>query len=119
MEAFFATYDIEVGSTEEIADGVTIDRDDTTYNALGIALRFERFLDDLTDSIDGRLKRAEEAYEDQIELVNDRIEFIDARLESRRESLTREFAQLEQVIADLQTQSSSLGSIQTQLGGAF
>lgn len=111
VEALLAAYDIEVGGSQEVADGVSIETTGTTYNSLGIFNRFDVLLDQLTNSIDGTLTEADDAFQTQIDDLNDRIELLDDRLEERRERLTREFANLETVIADLQSQGAALGSL--------
>lgn len=111
VKALLAEYDVESSASEEIADGITIARNETTYNALGVANLFDVMLEGLTDSIDGVVPRREEALRDQIELNESRIEVIDQRLERRRETLQRQFIAMEQAIALLQNQQTTLGSI--------
>ena len=111
IENLFAAYDITSSTTEEIGEGITVESDDITYNSLGFGNLFDRLLEELTDSIDGTMTRAEDAFQDQIDLLNSRIEDIDVRLEARRAQLTREFAAMEMALARLQAQSNSLASI--------
>jgi len=111
IENLFAAYDITSSATEEIGEGITVESDNITYNSLGFGNLFDRLLEELTDSIDGTMTRAEDAFQDQIDLLNSRIEDIDVRLEARRAQLTRKFAAMEMALARLQAQSNSLASI--------
>jgi flagellar hook-associated protein 2 len=115
VEAVIAAYEIGSGTSEEIAEGVTIDSSEITYTSLGFANLFDNMLDDLTDSVAGTTTLAKNAFDNQIELLNDRIETIDERLESRRAQLVREFTAMERALAQLQSQSGSLGSLASNI----
>jgi len=110
-ENLLAAYDVTTSSTTEVGEGITTDEAETTYNSLGIANLFDRLLDQLTDSMDGTVTLADEAYQDQIDLLSSRIEYIDERVETRRAQLSREFTNLETILAQLQTQSLALASL--------
>lgn len=111
VEALFAAYETSSGTTTEIADGVTIPTTNLEFSALGKANQFDELLDDLTNSIDGLLTRADESFDDRIRLLQSRAEDLDARLEARREVLTRQFTQLELTISQLQNQGAALQQI--------
>ncbi|MDY7108643.1 MAG: flagellar filament capping protein FliD [Planctomycetota bacterium] len=111
VENLFAAYDVTDSSSEELGDGISVDTSETTYNALGFGSLFDRLLEDLTDSFDGTMTRAQESYQDRIDLLENRIEAIDVKLEAKRERLTLEFANMERALAQLQSQANSLASL--------
>jgi flagellar hook-associated protein 2 len=111
VENLFAAYDVSSSSSQDLGDGITVDSSEITYNALGFGNLFDRFLEELTDSIDGTMTRAEEAFQSRIDLLNDRIDAIDVKLQAKRDRLTLEFANMEMALAQLQSQSSSLSSL--------
>jgi flagellar capping protein FliD len=61
------------------------------------------------------MKRVEDNFNSQIKLVNGRIEAFDLRMEARRKQLERQFAAMEQALAQIQNQSGALGSLQSNL----
>jgi flagellar hook-associated protein 2 len=111
VENLFAGYDVTQSTSEELDEGITVDSSETTYNALGFGSLFDRLLEDLTDSIDGTMTQAQEAYQSRIDLLNDRIDALDVKLEAKRERLTLEFAAMETALAQLQSQANSLSSL--------
>lgn len=111
VAALFEAYDATTGGSEEIGDGITIDRTTTTYNSLGFGSLFENLADALTNSLDGTVTRADESFTTRIDLLNDRIDTLDDRLERRRAQLLREFTAMETALAQLQGQSSSIGGL--------
>jgi flagellar hook-associated protein 2 len=115
VEDLIAAYDVDSGGEEEVVEGITVSRSEFTYNSLGIANLFDRLLEDLTDSIDGSLKLADDAFRSRIDLMEGRISDIDERLERRREQLTRQFTALETALGRLQSQSSALTSLASNL----
>jgi len=116
----FTAFDKEVqqGGGEELPEGVEVDQTTDVFNALGVAEQFVQLLDDLTNSVDGTLKRADESFERRIELTKDRIEAFDLRLEAKRERLRREFAAMESALARLQGQQNALGSLASNVVAA-
>jgi len=111
VENLFAAREVSGGSTEQIADGVTIPSTGFTFLSLGKANQFDELLDDLTNSIDGVLTRADDGFDNRIRLLQARAQDLTARLETRREFLTRQFTQLEITISQLQNQGSALAQI--------
>lgn len=112
VEALFAAYEeAETGDTQ-VVDGVTVANDDQEFTSLGFGNLFDQLLENLTDSIDGVMTRADEAVTDQIDLLNDRIARFDERLEARRLQLQREFTAMEVAISQLQSQATALSQIQ-------
>jgi flagellar hook-associated protein 2 len=118
VEDFIATYDVTVGGTSQPAAGVTITSDETRYNALGIGSLFDRLLDDLTNSVNGIVTKADDAFGSQIELIQERIETLDERLTARREQLTAQFTAMEAALARLQSQSNALSALAANLSAA-
>lgn len=120
VEALFAAYESTPKSSEEIAPGITIEHtgDDVTTRGLGNI--FDHLLGNLTDSVNGTLTLADNAFRSQIELSQERMSLMNERLERRREQLTRQFAGMESALAQLQSQSSALGSLanNVQLAGS-
>ena len=104
----FAGYDVRENEAEEIADGITIEGSGVTFTSLGFGPLFDNLLDELTNSVDGVTKRAQDGFDRQIELLETRVSDLDDRVESRREALQRQFAAMELALSDLQNQSSAL-----------
>jgi flagellar hook-associated protein 2 len=111
VEDLFAAYDVTTTSTQTLAGGVTVSASETTYNALGFGSLFDRLLEELTDSVDGTVTLADDAFQTQIDLLESRIEDMDERLEAKREALLREFTAMEMAIARLQDQGAALTSL--------
>lgn len=115
VEALFNRRAIDPdGNKIPVADGIT-GRDPNAgavYSELGVIPQIEQFIDVYVNSINGVLTRKNESITDQIELQKKDIERINATLEIKRAKLTQQFAAMEQAIAQLQSQQSSLSSIQ-------
>ena len=65
----------------------------------------------MTNSVDGIMTLADRQFQTLIDSQNDRIERIDDRIEAKRLRLQRQFAAMEESLAKLQSQQSSLGAI--------
>ncbi|MBD3346914.1 MAG: flagellar filament capping protein FliD [Chitinivibrionales bacterium] len=65
-------------------------------------------IDGLTDSKEGLISLRQETYRSSINRANDRITKLEARVEKYRERLVREFSYMEQVMAELQSQSTNM-----------
>ena len=115
VENLFAAFEQQGSSTTEIAEGVTISEINTTYTSLGFGDIFEQLADRMTNSVDGTLTLADRQYETLLEAQDDRISRIDERLEAKRVRLQREFVAMEESLARLQSQQSSLGSLNQNL----
>jgi flagellar capping protein FliD len=61
---------------------------------------------------------ADRQFQTLIDSQNDRIERIDDRIEAKRTRLQRQFAAMEEALAKLQTQQSSLGAISQNIAMA-
>lgn len=82
-----------------------------TFSALSVMGQIEQFAKGYVDTTDGILTLKTRSIDEQIRAQNSRIAAIDVRLEARQALLTRQFAKMEQAIAQLQRQQSALSSI--------
>lgn len=89
----------------------TIRRGTERFSSLSVVNQIEELAKSYVDSTDGVLTFKTRGLEEQIRGQNSRINAFDTRLERRRETLTRQFAQMEQAIAQLQRQQSAISSI--------
>ncbi|MBX3357164.1 MAG: flagellar filament capping protein FliD [Phycisphaeraceae bacterium] len=92
---------------------VVVDSNPTTptYTTLGVMEQIGRLAESYVDIAAGLFKSRADGFEAQIKLQNDRIADIDKKLENKRIVLSRQFLQMEQAIASLQSQQSSLGGL--------
>ncbi|GJM19199.1 MAG: flagellar hook-associated protein 2 [Phycisphaeraceae bacterium] len=114
VERLFTTRDIDAdAASQEILPGITASNPDadTEFSALGVVAQIEQFANGYINSIDGVLTLRGKSLDSQIALQQSRIEQFDIRLESQRQVLSRQFLAMEQSIAQIQTQSQSLGQI--------
>jgi flagellar hook-associated protein 2 len=111
VENLFAAFESSNATSEEILPGVTVQRSEQNVTTSGFGDIFDALLDDLTNSIDGTVKLADNSFQTQIELLNDRIEEFDKRLEAKRARLESQFAVMEAALARLQGQNNSLSSL--------
>ncbi|MBX3385444.1 MAG: flagellar filament capping protein FliD [Phycisphaeraceae bacterium] len=97
----------------EVAPGITaVDTSPTqTYRSRGIAELLVESIDQYLASTSGILTRKQRSLDDQIRLQNDRISRLDTALLAKRASLERQFASLEQTLARLQNQQSSIAGL--------
>jgi len=72
----------------------------------------------MTNSVDGIMTLADRQFQTLIDSQNDRIERIDDRIEAKRTRLQRQFAAMEEALAKLQSQQSSLGAISQNIAMA-
>ncbi|MHC4946779.1 MAG: flagellar filament capping protein FliD [Planctomycetota bacterium] len=115
VENLFIAFEATTATSEEIAPGVTVTRDAQAETARGFGELLEDLADQFTNSVDGVLTRADDNFEDLIELTNDRIDRIDERLDARRLQLETEFAAMEAALADLQSQNNALLSLASSI----
>ena len=83
-----------------------------TIKGLGIGWLMESSFTRLIDPIDGVITRENKTIDQKTAGFQDRIESLDKLLASKRLRLEKQFAQLESVLAGLQTQQQALGSFQ-------
>ena len=115
----FAARDVIPPDSEtEIDDGVFVRNtsNEEEFERLGIIFMFEELADNYLDSVDGILTQKDKTFADKIELQEKRIEHFDELLEIKRQRLEAQFLAMEQALASLQTQQSSLSSLQQNLG---
>jgi flagellar hook-associated protein 2 len=116
VEKLFVTFEQETVSAETVVPGVTVGTSKVVNTALGFGDLIDQAMAGLTSTIDGVFTKASEGFQTQIERANERLAAFDKRLENRRTILQRQFAAMEDSLAKLQTQQSSLTSILSTLG---
>jgi flagellar hook-associated protein 2 len=79
----------------------------------GAATLIEGKINKLIDPVSGVITRQNQNLDDRTTQFQDRIESLDKLLTAKRTRLERQFAQLETVLAGLQSQQQALGAIQT------
>lgn len=84
------------------------------YNA-GLAYRFEDLIDGLTNSTSGSFTGQEKGLQARIDRLEDSIERENVRLEKVRERLTLKFANLEQMVSQMNSAAGSLTSTLSKL----
>ncbi|MCG3128332.1 MAG: hypothetical protein CHACPFDD_03215 [Phycisphaerae bacterium] len=92
-----------------------------TDSVQGAAKRLKDGLEAITDE-NGLIGRREDALEEQKATLNGRIDALNVLLERKRERLTRQFLNMEQVLAGLQSQQAALASLaalSAQTGSIF
>lgn len=78
----------------------------------GIAYELENRINRLIDPVSGVVTRENRKLDSITDQYQDRIKSLDKLLQGKRERLERQFAQMESVLANLQNQQQSLGSLQ-------
>lgn len=89
----------------------TNDEGETEITKQGIGVAFRELINNLTDSVSGVVQRRIDGLDNQIELNKDRISSMDEALVRKRERLTSQFIAMEQAIAEMQNQQSSLANL--------
>jgi flagellar hook-associated protein 2 len=79
----------------------------------GIGAVMESKINKLIDPVNGVLTRENKTLDERTTQFQDRIDNLDKLLTAKRDRLERQFAQLESVLAGLQSQQQALGSLQT------
>ncbi len=112
VRRLFEEFRQEAREPIEIAPGITTPDDGPDrFSRLGVAEQIKQLTEQFTNSIDGVITRRTNSLDTRIELQNDRIDSLTEQLDRKRLSLEREFANLELVIAQLQTQQQQLGQL--------
>lgn len=83
-----------------------------TIKGIGIGWTMESSFTRLIDPVDGVITRENKTLDRETAQFQDRIKSLDKLLEQKRTRLERQFAQLESVLANLQSQQSALNSFQ-------
>ncbi len=74
----------------------------------GIAVRFQNYLEGMTDSIDGLYATNKKTTESTVRRIEDRIEQMEMRLEKRELTMRNKFSALEELISGMNSQSAFL-----------
>jgi flagellar hook-associated protein 2 len=74
----------------------------------GVASQFQNYLEDVTDTTDGFLNGREKSIQDNIRRIEADIERMQERLVKREETLRAQFAAMEQMVSQLNSQSDFL-----------
>ena len=107
----------EDSTQSDLPDGVTANDPNARdqFDELGVIGQIEEYLKSYTDSIDGVLTSRTNSLDSQITNQQNRIESLTEGLDRERERLSLQFVQMEQALAQLQSQQSALASL-TQFG---
>ena len=79
----------------------------------GIGAVIEKRVTKLVDPVSGLITRQNKTLEGRTTQFQDRIKSLDKLIESKRARLERQFAQMESVLSNLQSQQQAIGQIQT------
>ena len=79
----------------------------------GFGYLIERSMKMLVDPVDGVLSRQNKTIDDRSQQFQSRMDSLDKLVAAKRARLERQFANLETVLAGLQSQQSALGSLGT------
>jgi len=85
-------------------------------SASGVMTRMEAKLKALSDPISGTLTLDAKAYDEEIKMLAGQIESMQARLDKEKERLTKQFALMESLVAQMQSQGDQLAKMTTQVG---
>jgi flagellar hook-associated protein 2 len=96
--------------SESVTDGGTPPK--TTIKGLGIGWLMESSFTRLIDPVSGVITQESKTLDDKTQGFQDRIDSLDKLLTQKRARLERQFADLESVLANLQSQQSALNSFQ-------
>jgi flagellar hook-associated protein 2 len=94
-----------VTTTTNNADG------STTTNKLGIAYSIDNQINQLIDPVNGTVTQENTTLDTEAQQFQDRIDQLNSLLADKRTRLEEQFANMESVLAGLQSQSAALGSI--------
>jgi flagellar hook-associated protein 2 len=79
----------------------------------GLGFRMEDMMDSMTDFLSGTVKGREKSFDSRISFMDDRITREEERLQSTRVRLTLKFANLEQMMSQLQSSGNALSGLTT------
>ena len=113
----FAGFKQEPTQPKQIAPGVTVANTDEVFSKLGVLEIIAQVAESFTDSIDGQLTSRKNTFDTQIGLQQKRIDSFTVQLDQKRSRLERQFAAMEQALAQLSAQQSALGALSAGLGG--
>ena len=84
--------------------------------AAGFSVKLESYIDDLIKGTNAVIPKTQELMNDQTKQISDRIADIERRLDKRKESLVRQFTQMEKALASMQQQSAWMNAQFSSLG---
>lgn len=99
-------------STSTDDDGNNV-RTEVRLEGFGIAYTLQNAINRLIDPVNGTVVRQNRSIDDANRIFEARIASINAQLDAKRLRLQRQFTQMERVLAQLQSQQSAIGRIQT------
>jgi flagellar hook-associated protein 2 len=102
-EKFRAAYGDDPDSVQRLFTSIDV----------GIGAVIEKRVTKLVDPVSGVITRQNKALEGRTTQFQDRIKTLDKLIESKRARLERQFAQMESVLSNLQSQQQAIGQIQT------
>jgi len=111
-----AAYDLGIsgGAIGAVLDGTKIITDNTvTDNSAGLGFALTNSITKLIDPVNGVLTRENKTLDDRTTQFKDRIAQLDALLTAKRTRLETQFANMESVLAGLQSQQTALGQIKS------
>jgi len=83
----------------------------------GVAVRFQNYLEGMTDSIDGLFAANKKTTESTVRRIESRIEQMEMRLEKKEMTMRHRFAALEELISGMNSQSAFLTQQMDMLSG--
>jgi flagellar capping protein FliD len=110
-----AVFDLRLtgaASAEILEGGKIVNATATNSAAGGLAWAIEGMVSKLTDPVSGVITRENKSLDEKTRQFQDRIETLDKILEQKRARLERQFASMESVLAQLQSQQAALGQMQ-------
>ncbi len=111
----FGAREADTSSETDLGGGISVNEFTETFTSLGVAEKLGELADDFTDSFDGFLIKRNQSLDTMIKMQKDAMEDMSVRLDGKRLNLELQFAAMEQSLAQLQAQQSSL-SIISNLG---
>lgn len=108
----------DLGLTQDSVDGAitgSVLKVDNALNSItgGIGVTMQQKFNKLIDPVNGIITRQNKTLDERTDQFKDRIEALDAQLAAKRLRLEKQFAGLESSLSKLQTQQSSLSSLQS------
>ncbi len=97
----------------QIVSGGTTTVIESKLDGKGFGYLIEQHINRLIDPVDGAISREDQNINTRNEQLSDRITQLNFLLDAKKLRLQRQFAQMESVLAQLQSQGSSLSSITT------
>lgn len=114
VEALFTRRTVDRQGGRVTLDGDIEVRDpdaNETFSELSVVARLEQLADGYTASLDGVLKRRNDALDTQIGSQRSRIESLQVGLDNQRARLEAQFVAMEQALAQIQSQQTAISSI--------